>query len=148
MSVCALLCVSLCVLLCRMTEKDSSAPPFGCTQEERTDEVRSCEQPNPCAEDVVEEEGEGEEPRELARAGKGGIVYLSRIPPFMKPLKVRHLLSQYGEVGRVFLQPEGVHTTTHVFAVRVCNILSCMNHLGWQDLDCDLSVHTYSGTFM
>lgn len=36
-----------------------------------------------------------------------GIVYLSRIPPFMKPHKVRHLLSQYGSVGRIYLQPEG-----------------------------------------
>jgi len=35
-----------------------------------------------------------------------GIVYLSRIPPFMKPLKIRTLFSQYGEVGRLFLQPE------------------------------------------
>ena len=36
-----------------------------------------------------------------------GIVYLSRIPPFMKPHKVRQIFSQYGEVGRLFLQPEG-----------------------------------------
>ncbi|XP_064397747.1 uncharacterized protein LOC135344467 [Halichondria panicea] len=35
-----------------------------------------------------------------------GIVYLSRVPPFMKPHKVRHLLSPYGSVGRVYLQPE------------------------------------------
>lgn len=99
--------------MCRMTEKGSSAPPFGRAQEKSTDVVPSCEEPNPCADGIVEEEGEGEEPTELARAGKGGIVYLSRIPPFMKPLKVRHLLSQYGEVGRVFLQPEGVCTQPH-----------------------------------
>ena len=36
-----------------------------------------------------------------------GIIYLSRIPPFMKPHKVRHLLSRYGGVGRIYLQPEG-----------------------------------------
>ncbi len=36
-----------------------------------------------------------------------GIIYLSRIPPYMKPLKVRHIFSQYGKVGRIFLQPEG-----------------------------------------
>ena len=36
-----------------------------------------------------------------------GIIYLSRIPPYMKPLKVRQIFSEYGEVGRVFLQPEG-----------------------------------------
>ena len=36
-----------------------------------------------------------------------GIIYLSRIPPYMKPLKVRQIFSKYGGVGRVFLQPEG-----------------------------------------
>ena len=38
---------------------------------------------------------------------KPGIVYFSRLPPFMKPAKVRHIFSQFGEVGRLFLQPEG-----------------------------------------
>ena len=38
---------------------------------------------------------------------RAGIIYLSRIPPYMKPLKVRQIFSKYGEVGRVFLQPEG-----------------------------------------
>ena len=41
------------------------------------------------------------------RSTTPGLVYLSSIPPFMKPHKVRHLLSQYGDVGRVYLQPEG-----------------------------------------
>lgn len=36
-----------------------------------------------------------------------GVVYLSRIPPYMKPHKLRHLLSPYGTVGHIFLQPEG-----------------------------------------
>ncbi|KTW28445.1 hypothetical protein T552_01707 [Pneumocystis carinii B80] len=35
-----------------------------------------------------------------------GIVYLSKIPPFMKPETIRRLLSQYGEIGRIFLAPE------------------------------------------
>ncbi|KAF7790870.1 hypothetical protein EIP86_001828 [Pleurotus ostreatoroseus] len=35
-----------------------------------------------------------------------GVIYISRIPPGMRPTKVRHLMSQYGEVGRVYLQPE------------------------------------------
>ncbi|XP_065909821.1 uncharacterized protein [Dysidea avara] len=35
-----------------------------------------------------------------------GIIYLSRIPPYMKPLKIRHIFSDFGEIGRVFLQPE------------------------------------------
>jgi len=37
-----------------------------------------------------------------------GVVYMSRLPPFMKPAKIRNIFSQYGEVGRLFLQPEDV----------------------------------------
>jgi len=36
-----------------------------------------------------------------------GVVYLSRIPPFMQPHKVRHFFSPFGTVGRIYLQPEG-----------------------------------------
>jgi len=37
-----------------------------------------------------------------------GVVYLSRIPPFMKPEKIRYLLSQFGEVDHVYLAPESL----------------------------------------
>lgn len=37
-----------------------------------------------------------------------GVIYISRIPPGMSPNKVRHLMSAYGEVGRVYLQQEGM----------------------------------------
>lgn len=37
---------------------------------------------------------------------KSGVVYLSRIPPFMKPAKLRNLLQPYGTINRVFLAPE------------------------------------------
>jgi hypothetical protein len=40
------------------------------------------------------------EARERAR----GLVYISRIPPGMTPAKVRHLLSGFGDVERVYLQ--------------------------------------------
>ncbi|GAB7355945.1 hypothetical protein MBLNU459_g6581t1 [Dothideomycetes sp. NU459] len=39
-------------------------------------------------------------------AKKTGVIYLSRIPPFMKPATLKHLLSPYGDIGRVFLTPE------------------------------------------
>ena len=64
-------------------------------------------------EPIANKEGNDDEAETLTKSkiGKGpktpGVVYLSRIPPFMKPIKVRQLLSEYGEVGRVFLQPEG-----------------------------------------
>lgn len=37
---------------------------------------------------------------------KSGVVYLSRIPPFMKPQKLRSLLEPYGKINRIFLTPE------------------------------------------
>jgi ESF2/ABP1 family protein len=40
------------------------------------------------------------------KAKKTGVVYISRVPPFMKPTTVRKLLSPYGEIGRIFLTPE------------------------------------------
>ena len=43
---------------------------------------------------------------------KAGVIYISRIPPGMQPTKVRHLMSQYGEVGRVYLQKEGMTIRT------------------------------------
>ncbi|KAJ3811292.1 hypothetical protein F5876DRAFT_88412 [Lentinula aff. lateritia] len=37
---------------------------------------------------------------------RAGVIYISRIPPGMRPSKVRHLMSSHGEVGRVYLQQE------------------------------------------
>ncbi|XP_071441256.1 uncharacterized protein [Hetaerina americana] len=36
---------------------------------------------------------------------KHGIIYLSTIPKYMNVIKIREIFGQYGEVGRVFLQP-------------------------------------------
>lgn len=36
-----------------------------------------------------------------------GILYLGHIPPRLRPKHLRNMLSAYGEVGRIFLQPEG-----------------------------------------
>ncbi|ORX73888.1 hypothetical protein DL89DRAFT_6019 [Linderina pennispora] len=38
---------------------------------------------------------------------RSGVIYMSRVPPFMKPAKVRHLLSKYGEIGRIYLARGG-----------------------------------------
>lgn len=37
---------------------------------------------------------------------KSGVVYLSSVPPFMRPQKVKALLSRFGEINRIFLSPE------------------------------------------
>ncbi|ESR59893.1 hypothetical protein CICLE_v10017686mg, partial [Citrus x clementina] len=43
---------------------------------------------------------------EAAKADRCGICYLSRIPPHMDPVKLRQILSQYGEIQRIYLAPE------------------------------------------
>lgn len=35
---------------------------------------------------------------------KRGLIYLSSIPKFMNVTKVREIFSEYGEIGRVYLQ--------------------------------------------
>lgn len=37
---------------------------------------------------------------------ESGIIYLSRIPTLMTVKKVRQIFEQYGEIGRIFLQPD------------------------------------------
>lgn len=41
-------------------------------------------------------------------ADKKGVVYMSRIPPGLRPAKLRHILSQYGAVLRIYFVPEDV----------------------------------------
>lgn len=38
---------------------------------------------------------------------KRGIIFLSTIPPYMNVAKIREIFSQFGEVGRIYLQPTG-----------------------------------------
>ncbi|KAL9227675.1 hypothetical protein vseg_003336 [Gypsophila vaccaria] len=44
--------------------------------------------------------------KEAKQAENKGVCYLSRIPPKMDPLKLRQLLSPFGEVLRIYLVPE------------------------------------------
>lgn len=43
---------------------------------------------------------------------KSGVIYLSRVPPFMKPTVLRSLLTPYGAVGKIFLTPESQASRT------------------------------------
>ncbi|KAL8637851.1 MAG: hypothetical protein Q9228_004924, partial [Teloschistes exilis] len=42
----------------------------------------------------------------LRPPSKPGVIYLSRIPPSMRPSTVRHLLSPFGTITHLFLTPE------------------------------------------
>ncbi|GMH06803.1 hypothetical protein Nepgr_008643 [Nepenthes gracilis] len=44
--------------------------------------------------------------KETEEANKKGVCYLSRVPPKMDPLKLHQILSQYGEIQRIYLSPE------------------------------------------
>jgi ESF2/ABP1 family protein len=44
--------------------------------------------------------------KEAVEADRRGICYLSQIPPHMDPLKLRQILSQYGEIQRIYLTPK------------------------------------------
>jgi len=35
-----------------------------------------------------------------------GVLYIGRVPPYMKPPQMKHLLSQYGHVTKIYLTPE------------------------------------------
>ncbi|XVF57920.1 hypothetical protein PTKIN_Ptkin07bG0021100 [Pterospermum kingtungense] len=45
--------------------------------------------------------------KEAAEADNRGVCYLSRVPPHMDHVKLRQLLSQYGEILRIYLIPSG-----------------------------------------
>ena len=45
-------------------------------------------------------------PTSKPKPSKPGVIYLSRIPPFMRPSTVRTYLSLHGTIGKLFLTPE------------------------------------------
>ncbi|GBP54673.1 Pre-rRNA-processing protein esf2 [Eumeta japonica] len=42
-----------------------------------------------------------------SKTRKRGIIYLSTIPPYMNVAKIREIFGQFGDIGRVYLQPNG-----------------------------------------
>ena len=64
---------------------------------------------------------------------EAGVIYLSRIPTGMNVTKVRQVFEQYGEVGRMFIQPDGMGTFiyyrskgTHVFTILFSCVFFCI----------------------
>ncbi|ODV84619.1 hypothetical protein CANARDRAFT_29144 [[Candida] arabinofermentans NRRL YB-2248] len=44
--------------------------------------------------------------KEEKKIAKTGVIYLSSIPPYMKPAKLRQIMSKFGKVGRLYLKQE------------------------------------------
>lgn len=52
-----------------------------------------------------------------------GVMYISTIPPGVKPLHLQQVFEKYGEVGRIFLQPDSKSTHSFIFSLEI-NTLS------------------------
>jgi ESF2/ABP1 family protein len=60
----------------------------------------------PDLEDLQDDEDDENKDEKKEKSSKPGVVYLSRIPPFMSPAQVKTMLSSFGKVSRVYLRPE------------------------------------------
>ncbi|KAL3887902.1 hypothetical protein ACJMK2_000289 [Sinanodonta woodiana] len=57
-------------------------------------------------EDAVTEVNQENTTKKKKKQIEPGIIYLSRIPPYMNVKHVRDIFGRFGEVGRIFLQPD------------------------------------------
>merc|ERR1712232_382103 len=46
---------------------------------------------------------EGPPGEEGTESGRQGVVHFASLPAYMKPEKLRHMMEQFGEIGRVYL---------------------------------------------
>lgn len=67
--------------------------------------------------------------KEQKKIKKTGVCYLSKIPPFMKPAKLRSVLTRFGKIDRLFLKPED--TTTYRKRVKYGGNKKKMYTEGW-----------------
>ena len=51
--------------------------------------------------------------KDLDGVEKRGVCYLSRVAPHMDPSHIRQILSQYGDIQRIYLVPEGNSVIPH-----------------------------------
>ncbi len=81
---------------------------------------------------------------------KTGVVYLSRIPPYMKPAKMRQILSRFGEIDRLFLKRED--EAKHKQRTRGGGNKKIMYEEGWAEFirkrDAKLCAETLNGNII
>lgn len=93
-------------------------------------------------------------PEQLAKhekkIGKTGVIYISRVPPYMKPQKMRQVLSRFGEIDRLFLKPED--TKTYHRRVKYGGNKKRNYIEGWAEFvnkkDAKLCAHTLNGNIL
>lgn len=81
---------------------------------------------------------------------KTGVVYLSTIPPYMKPTKMRQILSRFGDIDRLFLRRED--EKSHKQRVRSGGNKKVMYVEGWAEFvrkrDAKLCAQTLNGNII
>lgn len=81
---------------------------------------------------------------------KTGVIYLSSIPPYMKPAKMRQILSRFGEVDRLFLKRES--DDKHKRRLKSGGNKKTMYEEGWGEFvrkrDAKLCAHTLNGNII
>ncbi|AGO10574.1 AaceriABR121Cp [[Ashbya] aceris (nom. inval.)] len=81
---------------------------------------------------------------------KTGVVYLSKIPPYMKPAKMRQILSRFGDLDRLFLKREDEHT--HRQRIKGGGNKKVMFREGWAEFvrkkDAKLCAETLNGNII
>lgn len=58
--------------------------------------------------------------KETAKADNRGVCYLSRIPPHMDHVRLRQILSQFGDIGRIYLAPESERFSMSIGHINLC----------------------------
>ncbi|XP_016521466.1 activator of basal transcription 1 isoform X2 [Poecilia formosa] len=82
----------------RREEEEKQRKTTGQSPEEEEEEAASEQKGAAAAAD--------DEVKKKERKCVPGIIYLGHVPPRLRPKHLRNLLSAYGEIGRIFLQPE------------------------------------------
>lgn len=65
--------------------------------------------------------------KEVVKAEKRGVIHVSRVPPRMDHVKLRQVLSQFGEIQRIYLVPEGLLIS--LFMLLYLHYFSFVQHL-------------------
>ncbi|SMN21613.1 similar to Saccharomyces cerevisiae YNR054C ESF2 Essential nucleolar protein involved in pre-18S rRNA processing [Maudiozyma saulgeensis] len=137
-----------------MTEEKGSIEP----EEEEEDNETNLATTNKHSETLTKEEKTASLKKRLALVQhmrknskhKTGVIYLSSIPPYMKPARMRHILSRFGEVDRLFLKRET--DDKHKRRVRGGGNKKTMYEEGWAEFvrkrDAKLCATTLNGNII
>lgn len=88
--------------------------------------------------------------KNLKKIENTGVVYISRVPPFMKPAKMRSIMARFGETNRIFLAPED--PKSRIRRIKTGGNKKTMYTEGWVEFvkkrDAKLAAETLNGNII